>query len=174
MRRGGRRPQGITAADAAVSCAGRWGRRRARVDECWATLTAERVYDRLLCDGAPIAPGWRGVLTWTPGPSTGRAWGVTAEVLDNAVWRFGRLFLRCPRCQKRVTRVYLPTASTDPRCRRCWGLSYESRSWSYAPTGLWGPLLGPVAYATTSVRREERLAVSQARYAARRARRVPG
>jgi hypothetical protein len=34
-----------------------WGRRRARVDECWAMLTAERVYDRLLRDGAPITPG---------------------------------------------------------------------------------------------------------------------
>jgi hypothetical protein len=168
MRRSGRRPGGITAADAAASCAGRWGRRRVRVEQCWATLASELVYDRLLGDGAPIAPGWRGVLTWTPGPPTGRTWGVTAEVRPNAVWRSGRVFLRCPRCQERVTRVYLPTVHADPRCRRCWGLSYESRSWSYKPTGLLGPLLGPVAYATTGVRREERLAVSRARYAARR------
>ena len=100
------------------------------------------------------------------------AWNVTAEVRPNAVWRCGRLFLRCPRCTGRVTRVYLPTTDADPRCRLCWGLSYESRSWSYKPCGLLGPFLGPVAYVTTGVRRDERMAVSRARYAARQARRA--
>ncbi len=57
MQRGGRRPRGVTVADAPVSCVGRWGRRRARVEQCWATLAAERVYDRLLCDGVPLTPG---------------------------------------------------------------------------------------------------------------------
>ena len=171
MQRGGRRPRGVTAAEAPASCAGRWGRRRGRVEQCWATLAAERVYDRLLCDGVPLTPGWHGGLTWTPGPPA-HGWNITAEVWPNAVWRCGRLFLRCPRCTGRVTRVYLPTTDADPRCRRCWGLSYESRSWSYTPCGVLGPFLGPVAYVTTGVRRDERMAVSRARYAARRARRA--
>ena len=31
------------------------------------------------------------------------------ELLPNAVWRFGRVFLRCPECGRRATRIYIPT-----------------------------------------------------------------
>jgi hypothetical protein len=30
------------------------------------------------------------------------------ELRPNSVWRFGRAFLVCPRCEQRVTRVYVP------------------------------------------------------------------
>jgi hypothetical protein len=71
----------------------------------------------------------------------------------NAVWRRGRLFFRCPACQGRVTRLYVPIAGRQPRCRRCWGLSYESQSWSYKATGMLA-FLGPAAHVTTLERRE--------------------
>jgi len=64
--------------------------------------------------------------------------------------------------------LYEPIVGVEPRCRRCWGLSYESQSWSYKPTGPFGPLFGPVAYVTTLNRREERRLAAQTRYKERR------
>jgi len=112
--------------DVAVWCAsGRWGPRRIRVTECWVTVTAEAAYTALLRDGVSKArAGFVGVLAWTFG---GRAEWLRWELRPNAVWRFGRLFLRCPKCERRVTRIYLPTAATVAACRRCWGLTYTSR-----------------------------------------------
>src|SRR5229473_1410253 len=58
-------------------------------------------------------------------------WSLKVEVLPNPIWRRGRLFYRCPACGRRATRLYVPFSGLQPRCRRCWGLSYESQSWSY-------------------------------------------
>ena len=109
------------------------------------------------------------MLSWTPQTDAGPSWDITAEVVANAVWRRGRLFFRCGPCQRRATRLYVPVVGLEPRCRRCWGLSYSSQSWSYKPTGVLGPLFGPVAYATTLRRRTQRQQASRDRYAARRA-----
>jgi hypothetical protein len=128
-------------------------------------LAAELVYGDLICDGQTFAPGWRGTLRWTP---LGASYDIAVEVVPNAVWRRGRLFFRCAHCQRRATRLYVPRVGLEPRCRRCWGLSYESQSWCYKPCGFLAGL-GPVAYVTTSVRREERQQASRDRYAARRA-----
>ena len=116
-----------------------------------------------------FGPGRRAVLTWAPEGASGPSWGIRAEVLTNAVWRRGRLFFRCGHCQRRATRLYVPVAGLEPRCWRCWGISYESQSWNYKPTGFLGALFGPVAYVTTIVRREERQEAARARCGARRA-----
>ncbi len=167
-RRGGRRPRYMPLDVSVYVSSGRWGRRRARVGQCAAVLAAELVYGKLVCEGVVIAPRWRAIGSWEPHGATGPSWAVSFEVLPNAVWRRGRLFLRCPHCQLLATRLYVPVSGLGPRCRRCWGLNYESRSWSYKPVGFLGPLLGPVAYATTTIRRNERRVAAQARYKARR------
>lgn len=114
---------------------------------CAAILAAELVYDKLLREGATLAPDWRAVLAWKPDRSDA-SWDIEAEVLANAVWRRGRLFFRCARCGRRATRLNVPVVGLEPRWWRCWGLSYESQSWSYKATGFLAAL-GPVAYATT-------------------------
>lgn len=104
--------------------------RRARGEQC-ASLPAETVYHRMVCSGAAFGPGARQTLTWTPHPKESTSsWSVVAEVSANAVWRRGRLFFRCDRCGNRATRLYVPNIGREPRCRRCWGLSYRSQSWS--------------------------------------------
>jgi hypothetical protein len=68
MRRGGWRPRRFVVpgqVPAWVS-SGRWGPRRARVEEC-VTLAAELVYHALVCDGVPVAPGGHATLTCTVG-----------------------------------------------------------------------------------------------------------
>jgi hypothetical protein len=146
---------------------GRWGPRRARVENCL-TLAAELVYDQLIRSRKPFGPGSRVKLMWSPNGTTAPSWEIDSEVRPNAVWRKGRLFFLCPRCQRRATRLYVPLANVEPRCRQCWGLSYVSQSWSYQPTGPLGAIFGPVAYATTDMRREERRKAALERYAARR------
>ena len=168
-RRDGRRRNWILPSEAPVSCSGRWGRRRARVGQCAAILAAELVYDKIIRDGETFGPGCRHTLAWAPQGGSGPSWDIDAEVLANAVWRRGRLFFRCGHCARRATRLYVPVAGLEPRCRRCWGLNYESQSWSYKPCGFLGRLLGPVAYVTTDRRRAERRRAARARYAARRA-----
>lgn len=69
---------------------------------------------------------------------------------------------------RRATRLYVPVFGVAPRCRRCWGLSYASQSWSYKRVGLLGPLYGQVAYATTRIRRAKRRAAARVCYDARR------
>jgi hypothetical protein len=164
-RRGGRRPR-HPPSELPVSSSGRWGRRRARVHQCAAILGAELVYDKLLREGAPVAPGWCAELEWQPDGS-GASWSVKAEVLPNAVWRHGRLFFQCSACRRRATRLFVPVVGDEPRCRRCWGLNYESQSWSYKATGAFA-FLGPLAYERTDERRRERRRASRARYDARR------
>jgi len=147
---------------------GRWGPRRARVEQCVVALAAELVYDKLIREGVPLKPGWRTTGSWESPDGSGRSWGISIEVVANAVWRCGRLFLRCPSCLKRATRLYVPVRGLEPRCRRCWGLSYESQSWSYKPMGSFGRILGPIAYATTDARRQERRQKAVERYTVRR------
>jgi hypothetical protein len=167
MTRGGRRPRWMPAS-VPVSSPGRWGRRRVRVSQCTAVIAAEMVYDNLVCDGQTFGPGWRGTLSWKPHGDVGASWNIKTEVLANAVWRCGRLFLRCRHCDRRATKLYVPTSELEPRCRRCWGLSYESRSWNYRePSGL-GQELRLVAYATTLEGRSERRRAALTRYDARR------
>src|SRR5262245_25945361 len=101
MRRGGFRRRYIVPGEVPVwVSSGRWGPRRARVGQCAAILAAELVYGKLVCDGDTFGPGSRATLTWTPHGSTGASWDVEAEVLPNAVWRRGRLFLLCKHCRR--------------------------------------------------------------------------
>ncbi len=168
--RGGRRPRRyiVPGAVPVWVSSGRWGPRRARVEQCVAALAAELVYDDLIRAGTALTPGWCAVRRWTPKDGSGRTWEISIEVVANAVWRCGRLFLRCPNCDRWATRLYVPAEGLEPRCRRCWGLSYESQSWSYKPVGIFGRVLGPIAYATTHARRHERRQNAFERYKARR------
>jgi hypothetical protein len=90
----------------------------------------------------------------------------------NAVWRFGRLFLRCPRCDRLATRIYVPTAESWAACRQCWGLTYESRQQrNYKGGGMFayaGITSRAVAECTTLSDRERRAEASAERYAERR------
>ena len=53
--------------DAHVWCSGRWGPRRVRVTECWATLTAEDVYTALLRSRREVLqPGADGLVRMHP------------------------------------------------------------------------------------------------------------
>jgi len=129
-RRGGWRPRRhVVPGEVPVWASGRWGPRRARVGQCAGILPAELVYHTLVCDDVTLAPGWRASLSCTTASGL-TFFNIDAEVVRNAVWRRGRFFFRCPACQRRATRLYKPTANVQPRCRRCWGLSYESQSWS--------------------------------------------
>jgi hypothetical protein len=159
----------VTSEDAAVTCAGRWGRKRVTVSQCCAVLAAEDVYTRLLRDAVRpdsltrMRPGASGYVDWSrPG---GHAEPVGWELRPNAVWRFGRLFLTCPRCLRRATRVYVPTRDAWIACRRCWGLTYGSRRESYRGGG-W---LGPYAYWRTDDARARRVQAAKERGAERRA-----
>jgi hypothetical protein len=109
-------------------------------------LRAEDFYTELLRhDWRRAKPGARLSLTLTVAD---RAEPRTAalELRPNAVWRFGRAFFRCPACDRLSTRLYLPTVEAPLRCRRCWGLSYESRQLrGYSLRSRWGPLLSPRA-----------------------------
>jgi hypothetical protein len=132
-------------------------------------LAQRQDYHQMACNGERFSSGDEATLSWTPTPGKQRtSFDIAAEVRPNAVWRRGRLFLRCPACQRRATRLYVPREDLPPRCRRCWGLSYQSQSWSYKPTGPLGALLGSTAALTTAYRRRVRRVAAKARYAARR------
>jgi hypothetical protein len=156
--------------DADVWCAsGRWGPRRVLVSECRAVVRAEDIYTDLLRKGAArMKPGASGSVSWSlpgrPGPFSAE-W----EIRANAVWRFGRVFLRCPRCQRLATRIYVPRADAWAACRRCWGFSYESRQQrTYRVGGGLSRILGPLAHSLTRRERERRAEASERRYAERR------
>lgn len=160
--------------DAAVwISSGRWGPKRVRVTQCWAVLKAEDVYTGLLrANASRTRPGERGWCDWE---LSGRepirvAW----ELRPNAVWRFGRVFLTCPRCQGRATRIYLPTGQAAAACRRCWGLSYTSRqerNYKAGRSHTWGVLLSPLTYAMCRAEDacQARAEAAASRYAERRA-----
>lgn len=176
MSRGGRRRRWITRAGAPVWCAGgRWGPRRVRVTECVSVLRAEDLYTALLKENASaVSPGAAGTASYTvEGGKFTAGW----EIRQNAVWRRGRAFLCCSRCAKRCTRLYLPLASLWLACRRCWGLTYQSRALQNYKDSLWGRgaiarIFGTSqrewAFQTTAENRTARLERSRERWAERR------
>jgi hypothetical protein len=165
--------------DAAVWCpSGRWGPKRVRVTRCWATLKAESVYTGLLRDNparmtarAGVRSPARGSLEWKL-PGRPGEW-VEWELRPNAVWRFGRLFLRCPKCSRPATRIYVPAEDAEAACRRCWGLTYESRQERNYKAGR-SPLaaigISPIglAYSLAETARVLRAEAAAKRYAERR------
>lgn len=131
----------------AISCGGRFGRRRVRVNQCWLILRAEETYDAI-----PESVT-KEHHTFTVRCDGGQ-WRVTAELRPNPIWRLGRLFYRCSQCGNLATRLYVPRPELDMRCRTCWGLSYESKSWSYH-----GGFMGwarDICLSATEARREVR------------------
>jgi hypothetical protein len=136
-----------------------------------AVLTAEQLYTRVLRDGVRhVRHGYRGDARWTVGTSV--SW-IVFEMRANAVWRFGRLFLHCPTCCRRVTRMYVVTTATPAMCRLCWGLTYESRQHrNYKDVGLFavaGLTLRWFAASETLRERQVRAEAARERYAERRA-----
>jgi hypothetical protein len=171
MGRGGARRRYVTREETPVTCAGRWGAKRVRVTQCWAVLEAERLYTELMRDDpTKMRPGGRGSVKWTlPSHSVTLDW----ELRANAVWRFGRLFLRCPQCDRLATRIYVPTAETWAACRRCWGLTYESRQHgNYKHGSPWAMKIGLGSFSLgqwyTLDARERRAEAAAQRYAERR------
>ncbi len=159
--------------DVQVWCSGRWGPRRVRVNQCWVTVRAEDLYTALLKDDADsVRPGAKGTATFNPGRDDTAGW----EVHRNAVWRRGRVFLVCPSCSRRCTRLYVPVENRALACRSCWGLTYESRTLLNYKDSLYGRgalarMLGTsqreMAFITTSERRKERDRRSCERWEAR-------
>lgn len=176
MTRGGRRRRWITRDEAAVWCAGgRWGPRRTRINECWASFRAEDVYTALLTeDPSAVGPGARGKATYKlEGHDATFHW----EIRKNAIWRRGRVFLTCPKCVRRCTRLYLPLENSWLACRRCWGLTYASRTLQNYKNSLWGGrrfawMFGTTqrdwALSTTEENRTKRRAASREHWARRR------
>jgi hypothetical protein len=175
--RGGRRRRWIRPGyDARVNCpGGRWGPRRVRTSECYAVLKAEDCYTSLLADDPTrVGPGSRGTVTMTVSGRGHTAWW---EVRSNAVWRRGRVFLTCERCDRRCTRLYLPLETSWLACRRCWGLTYTSRTLHNYKTSLWGRSRFAAMFGTTQRewavmytddRRQERREASRQRWEKRR------
>lgn len=147
-----------------------------RVTECSSMLRAEDVYTALLRhDAALVRPGARGTSTYTV---EGREFVADWEVRRNAVWRQGRVFLRCARCSLACTRLYIPLRDSRLACRRCWGLTYGSRTLNNYKASLSGR--GAIArmFGTsqrdwaldgTDQQRAERRSKSRERWNARRA-----
>ena len=161
--------------DAAVwISSGRWGPKRVRVSQCLALLAEDLYTDLLRNNSANARPGAYGSLTWTVRRNSGSSASLSAnwELRPNAVWRHGRLFLRCPKCSRLATRLYVPHEDAEAACRRCWGLTYESRQRrSYrASRSRYGPLLSPRMYALIRAddARQARAAAAAKRYAERR------
>lgn len=163
--RGGRRRTWITRGGAAVWCEnGRWGPRRLRTSECRLVLRAEDAYGALIGEGMNFGPGsqFKCSLRDRPGSL------VQLVVTRNPIWRFGRAFFVCPRCSRRATRLYAPTATRPFRCRACWGLSYLSQMRSYRSTGVLGALLGSPYLLNTRDERLDRRLAARRRYDKRR------
>lgn len=81
---------------------------------------AEVVYDHLLRErGQGVCPSLRVQCSVQHGT-------FTAVVVPNSVWRRGRVFLTCSACGRQCTRLYAPLEHSELRCRRCWGLTYQS------------------------------------------------
>ena len=149
---------------------GRWGRRRARAHECAALATAEAAYDLLLREPrVKMHIGAGGGLLWRVGA---RTLTIQWELRPNRVWRIGRLFLRCPACSLRATRLYLARDDApSAACRSCLELSYESRCWNYKNVGLLRALglsSRDFALRETSLKRESARAAARARAMRRR------
>lgn len=164
----------ILPTEADCFASGKWGRRRVRTSECWATIRAEDSYTAVTGSTfPPEASKSRAQLTWTIGA---RQLSGNCELVPNRIWRAGRLFLLCPRCARRCTRLYLPLESSWLACRQCWGLTYDSRAISNYKDTLWGrgafarmfrTTHREWAFLTTHERREARRQASRDRIAMR-------
>lgn len=112
---------------------GRWGRRRVRVSECEHVICAERVYSLIVSDTSRPLPAFDARVTIRL-TVDGRHLELFAVRRPNTIWRCGRVFLICPICRMRRTRLYLPRAGHPESptvvvgCRTCLGLTYASRS----------------------------------------------
>lgn len=176
MTRGRSRRRWIEPSDANVWCVGgRWGLRRTRTDECWAVFRAEVLYTALLEDNASrVHPGARGTVSYRlEDRDVTASWVIRA----NAVWQRGRVFLLCPRCVRRCTRLYLPLEDSSLACLRCWGLTYSSRTLLNYKNSQWGrgqfaKLFGTSqrdwAFLSTGDNRRARREASRNRWAERR------
>lgn len=161
-----------------MSCPdGRWGRRRVRDTECEYMIRAEDVYTQLLVQRQMLKPGWTASLALTcPGGRNVTFW---TEVVANAVWRCGRVFLRCPWCGGRCTRLYQPTSDAEIACRTCWGLTCESRTRrnykDRSPCGPFGWFMThrSLAYSEAEFARQKRRTAAGERATERRALRTP-
>jgi hypothetical protein len=171
MRRGGCRSRQPVGDLAVWVSGGRWGHRRVRVGECFRELCAEDLYTELLRARALPPPRQPRSLSVTLG---GVRFQVTVEVIPNAVWRHGRVFLVCPRCANQRTRLYAPVENSGRlTCRVCLGLTYESQTlYNYKPGG---PIFAgfvfshrDAAMARTQRVRDDRAAASSARWAERK------
>jgi hypothetical protein len=144
---------------------GRWGRRRVRVEQCWAVVRTEDLYGRMLhSDLKAGSSAGVEVHVALQNSNLVSAWHLTVELVPNRIWRIGRLFLLCPRCSRRATRLYVPLSGDEPKCRCCWGLNYESQSWSYH--GDWWQRLS--CYSTSDNKREAARRAARKRYVTRR------
>ena len=134
-------------------------------------LRAEDIYTALLRGPESVAAGNHGEVNWTSGE---RSFTAAFEIRANRVWRHGRVFLQCARCSRRATRLYVPTATSWAACRRCWGLTYQSRTQNNYKSGGGGLLayLGAshrlMAQMQTAGERERRREASSERWAERR------
>ena len=133
-------------------------------------IKAEEIYTVLLRQGLDVRPGVAGDLSAERG-----GWRFTfrASVVANAVWRRGRVFLTCPLCHGRCTRLYGPRNDSPLACRTCWGLTYESRQHAnYKDRGRWTHrgwgTPRDMAQSQTERERERRYAASVDRWAQRR------
>ena len=174
MRRGGARRRFITSGDALISIpSGRWGPKRVRVTRADAVLKAEDLYTGLLRrDVSRVFPGASGRVGWS---AAGREFETDWEIRENAVWRFGRVFLQCSLCERLATRIYWFRGGSTPACRRCWGLTYECRQERNYKGSRVGFLASVgmdrrgLSHWFTDTAREGRFQRSQERYAERRA-----
>lgn len=138
-------------------------------------MRAEDVYTALLNhDASLVGPGAKGTSTYTV---EGREFAASWEVRKNAVWRQGRVFLRCALCSLACTRLYIPLPDSRLACRRCWGLTYGSRTLNNYKASLWGRgaiarMFGTSqrdwAFEATDRRRAERRLSSRERWNIRR------
>jgi hypothetical protein len=74
------------------------------------------------------------------------------EWIELAFWspRFGgrSFFLLCPACGRKCRKLFTPPEAVSYRCRRCWGLVYESSQTAHLwDRGIAAALLAPMARA---------------------------
>ena len=151
---------------------GRWGPSGFESASAWRSSGQRR---RIRTSSATMPPDkarrTRSV-EWALRSRSGRSVSLSAdwELRANAVWRHGRLFFRCPECTRLATRLYVPCEDAGAACRRCWGLTYDSRRENYksAPSFLPCYSLGQMARWLTWSAQERRAAASADRYAERR------
>lgn len=154
------RRRSIARGETAVWCpGGRWGPRRTRVTECYGVVRAEDVYTALIFDNKDRSTPRPGIVGSANLRIGERDVSLDWELRVNAVWRVGRLFLKCRSCSRRCTRLYMPLANLDLRCRTCYGLSYYSRALNNYKDSLWGR--GPFARMFMTTHREWAILATQ-------------